>query len=242
MIFVDAHVNSIGCVAVVAATNKGQVKNCRVTSGDVCGEEARIGYMFYASAAAGIVADNKGVVLGCSNGASVTCNSYMGIGGIVGRNTSIVMGCINNGTITNTISSGNNYNCGGIVGSQFEVNSISVACGNYGEVSSPSTDGSTGGIVGFLDSKVIGLWTKATTPPDSKGDNDEEADGIGDMFSSASATACYYFNDLSSVTEAAITEMNNAIDAYNGNNQNTVKCNYKWVAVNGGWPTLVINE
>ena len=243
MIFVDAHVSSIGRVAVVVATNKGQVKNCHVTSGDVCGEETQIGYTFYASAAAGIVADNKGEVLGCSNGASVTCNSYMGTGGIVGRNTSIVMGCINNGTITNTISSGNIYNCGGIVGTQFEVNSISVACGNYGEVSSPSTDGSTGGIVGFLnDSKVIGLWTKATTPPDSKGDNDEEADGIGDMFSSASAIACYYFNDLSSVTEAAITEMNNAIDAYNDNDQNTVKCNYKWVAVNGGWPTLVINE
>ena len=240
--FADAHVNSIGRVAVVAATNKGQVKNCHVTSGDVYGEETKINYTTYASAAAGIVADNIGVVLGCSNGASVTCNSYMGTGGIVGRNTSIVMGCINNGTITNTISSGNAYNCGGIVGSQFEVNSISVACGNYGEVSSPSTDGSTGGIVGSLiGSKVIGLWTKATTPPDSKGDNDEEADGIGDMFD-GSATACCYFNDLNSVTEDAITEMNNAIDAYNANEQNTVKCNYKWVAVNGGWPTLVINE
>ena len=70
---------------------------------------------------------------------------------------------------------------------------------------------------------------------------DQEADGIGDMLN-GSATACYYFNDLNSVTEAAITEMNNAIDTYNANNQNTVKCNYKWVAVNGGWPTLVINE
>ena len=239
--FADAHVNSIGYVAVVAAANKGQVKNCHVTSGDVCGEEAQINYTTYASAAAGIVADNKGEVLGCSNGASVTCNSYMGTGGIVGRNTSIVMGCINSGTITN-IGATNSPKCGGIVGVHIGNNAISVACGNYGEVSSTKKN-QTGGIAGFLNdsAKLIGLWTKATTVDDSKGEMDQEADGIGDMLN-GSATACYYFNDLNSVTEAAITEMNNAIDAYNANDQNTVKCNYKWVAVNGGWPTLVINE
>ena len=241
MTFVDAHVSSIGRVAVVAATNKGQVKNCHVASGVVYGEETEINYTTYASAAAGIVADNKGEVLGCSNGASVTCNSYMGTGGIVGRNTSIVMGCINNGTITN-IGTTNYPCCGGIVGVHIGNNAISVACGNYGEVSSTKKN-QTGGIAGFLNdsAKLIGLWTKATTVDDSKGDMDQEADGIGDMLN-GSATACYYFNDLNSVTEAAITEMNNAIDAYNANDQNTVKCNYKWVAVNGGWPTLVINE
>ena len=165
----------------------------------------------------------------------------MGTGGIVGRNTSIVMGCINSGTITN-IGTTNNPCCGGIVGVHIESNAISVACGNYGEVSSTKKK-QTGGIAGFLNdsAKLIGLWTKATTVDDSKGEMDQEADGIGDMLN-GSATACYYFNDLNSVTEAAITEMNNAIDTYNANNQNTVKCNYKWVAVNGGWPTLVINE
>lgn len=233
--FADAHVNSIGYVAVVAATNKGQVKNCHVTSGDVCGEEAQIGYTFYASAAAGIVADNKGEVLGCSNGASVTCNSYLGTSGIVGRNNSVVIGCINSGTITN-IGTTNSPCCGGIVGVHIGNNAISVACGNYGEVSSTKKN-QTGGIAGFLNdsAKLIGLWTKATTVDDSKGDMDQESDGIGDMLN-GSATACYYFNDLNSVTKAAITEMNNAIDAYNANDQNTVKCNYKWVAVNGGWP------
>ena len=239
--FADAHVNSIGRVAVVVATNKGQVKNCHVTSGDVCGEETQIGYTFYASAAAGIVADNIGVVLGCSNGASVTCNSYVGTSGIVGRNNSVVIGCINSGTITN-IGTTNSPCCGGIVGVHIGYNAISVACGNYGEVSSTKKN-QTGGIAGFLNdsAKLIGLWTKATTVDDSKGDMDQEADGIGDMLN-GSATACYYFNDLNSVTEAVITEMNNAIDAYNANDQNTVECNYKWVAVNGGWPTLVINE
>ena len=175
--FVDAHVSSIGRVAVVAATNKGQVKNCHVASGDVYGEETEINYTTYASAAAGIVADNKGVVLGCSNGASVTCNSYMGTGGIVGRNTSIVMGCINSGTITN-IGTTNNPCCGGIVGVHIENNAISVACGNYGEVSSTKKN-QTGGIAGFLNdsAKLIGLWTKATTVDDSKGVMDQEADG-----------------------------------------------------------------
>ena len=240
MTFVDAKVNSIGYVAVVVATNKGQVENCHITSGDISGKEVTIDYTFYASAAAGIVADNNGVVLGCSNGASVTCNSYLGTGGVVGRNTGIVMGCINSGVIKNTYADGSSSRCGGIVGVHIGTNAISVACGNYGEVSS-TMEKQTGGIAGFLNdgAKLIGLWTKATNPEDSKGDMDGVADGIGDMLN-GSATACYYFNDFNSVTDEVIATMNSAINSYN--EQNTVKCNYKWVAGDSSWPTLVKNE
>ena len=215
--------------AVVAAISRGIVENCSVIS------ECSVSGIYIVG---GIVGWNFGLVSGCNNDASIYNSGYSGTGGIVGRNNNgTVMGCINSGSVQNSCTD-NSSRCGGIMGSQFgETSSVSIACGNIGEVSSIRTD-ETGGVAGtIIDGSSIALWTKATTESDASGD------GIGDSYySNELSVSCHSFADAPAVTAEKIAEMNAAIAAYNASAAEGKTCPYTWQVGTDGYPTLVKSE
>ena len=228
LLFTNAEIQG-GNAAVVAAISRGIVENCSVIS------ECSVSGTF---SVGGIVGQNLGLVSGCNNEASIYNSGYSGTGGIVGRNEDgTVMGCINSGSVQNSCT-GNPPRCGGIMGSQFgETSTVSIACGNIGEVSSIRTD-ETGGVAGsIINGSTIALWTKATTESDASGD------GIGDLYyNNRLSVSCHSFANASAVTAEKIAEMNAAIATYNKTATEGKTCPYTWQVGTDGYPTLVKSE
>lgn len=115
--------------------NRGLVKDCVneavITNGD-----------------SGIVANNLGTVIGCTNKGDIISDA-MYPGGIAGVNNDLIMDCVNYGNITSTLEeAGYNLAVGGIVGSS---NGLVYQCENYGEVNQQAQrNGNAGGIVGEM--------------------------------------------------------------------------------------------
>ena len=228
LLFTNAEIQG-GVAAVVAAISRGVVENCSVIS------ECSVSGIYTVG---GIVGWNFGLVSGCNNDASIYNSGYSGTGGIVGYNDDgTVMGCINSGSVQNSCTD-NFPSSGGIVGVQSGItSSVSIACGNIGEVSSIITE-ETGGVAGLVvEGSTIALWTKATTESDASGD------GIGDSYyNNELSVSCHSFADASAVTAEKIAEMNAAIAAYNASAAEGKTCPYTWQVGTDGYPTLVKSE
>ena len=153
--FLDGNGNSItgikvnlGSTAVIGFIGRleenGIVKNLKIGNGEITGKN-NVG---------GLVGENKGTIINCSNHATITSLNYQA-GGIVGCNLEKgkIIDCTNTGKVVATIA-----NAGGIAGSNFisdsDINKRAeiINCFNAGEI---SANEQAGGIAGSLGKSII---------------------------------------------------------------------------------------
>lgn len=138
-----------GAAAGLMVYNRGLVKDCVneavIENGD-----------------GGIVANNLGTVIGCTNKGDII-SDVMYPGGIVGINNDLIMDCVNYGNVTATLEdAGYNLAVGGIAGTS---NGFVYRCENYGEVKQQAKrNGNAGGIVGELNgyAQLVGCENAGT--------------------------------------------------------------------------------
>ena len=221
--FVNAQVTAGMHSGIISGANDGVIENCHVISGSMT---ATNGY------SGSITCVNSGIVIGCSNAATITIaegctESYLG--GIVGTNVQgTIIGCINTGTVSGYRS------VGGVAGlNDF---GIVVASGNTGTVA--YIDYIAGGIVANIGNgaTTIGSWTIDTYEHDSKIEITEGKDGIGYNYMSY-ITHCYS-GDVTTINEK-VSDMNTAIAKYNAGAAEGKSCPYEWQVTADGYPTLV---
>lgn len=156
---------------------------------------------------------NEGIIMGCYNTSSCTCpggeNEYSGYAsGISNSNYGKIIACYNAGTISAAYDPGsgiNRYNKG-----------VISCCYNTGEVSGYGVSG--GYVVAAITSANHATINDCYYTKPSKGFENE-----------SSGTATNITNVAGSDWTDAMNKMNAAIEAYNADEANTVKCNYRYV-------------
>lgn len=161
---------------------------------------------------------NYGVIMGCYNTSSCTSaggsEDHGNAAGISSQNESSgkIIACYNTGTI----SAGGHRASG-------------ISCGNYGLISSCYNTGTVSG-----KGASYGFYATAITSANRKTINDcyytQPSRGYEtDSSYSSTATATNITNVAGSDWTDAMNKMNAAIEAYNADEANTVKCNYRYV-------------
>jgi len=199
---VDADIKLSGIqVAILVAYNSGLIENCSVS-----------GRIYSAgNDVAGIAGVNSGTIIACHNEAEII-GTDGGIGGIVGQHTDRgkVIASYNTGEVTTESGS----SAGGISCS-FYGGSI-IASYSNATVTGPVK---VGGIAGYCSSDSISVSNYWNTPGETPiygmgfvedSDNTQKIDG----------EALTWGN--------AMSDMNAAIEAYNANEENIAKCNYRY--------------
>ena len=156
---------------------------------------------------------NEGIIMGCYNTSSCTCpggeNEYSGYAsGISNSNYGKIIACYNAGTISAACDPGsgiNRYNKG-----------VISCCYNTGEVSGYGV--SLGYVVAAITSVNYATINDCYYTKPSKGFENE-----------SSGTATNITKVTGSDWTNAMNKMNAAIEAYNADEANTVKCNYRYV-------------
>lgn len=156
---------------------------------------------------------NEGIIMGCYNTSSCTCpggeNEYSGYAsGISNSNYGKIIACYNAGTISAAYDPGsgiNRYNEG-----------VISCCYNTGEVSGYGVSG--GYVVAAITSANYATINDCYYTKPSKGFENKN-----------SGTATNITKVAGSDWTDAMNKMNAAIEAYNADEANTVKCNYRYV-------------
>ena len=194
---------------------EGVIKYLGIVGGSFSNSESTIG-----CGSRAFVSDNYGVIMGCYNTSS--CTSAGGredFGNAAGfstynETTGKIIACYNTGTI----SAGGSYGSG-------------ISCYNKGVISSCYNTGAVSG-----KGESLGYYASAITSANRKTINDcyytqpsrgYETDPSDPSYSNT-ATATNIAEVSSSDWTAAMNAMNAAIEAYNADEANTVKCNYRY--------------
>ncbi len=202
----------------------------------------------------GIAGWSRGYIEECTNNAIVNGANSGGIVGVMDA-YACTIGCTNNGEITGETYTGA-YGTGGIVGQIFNsTTSVDdseiyvIACRNLNANVTLTGSRKPGGIVGYQDRQLSGVYGSYTVKSDvgdnaytaCVGQNPNSVTNEGyDVFDSATGT------DL---TQDAVTALNTSIEtAFNAmnttspkspyvskGNYNTYK-DYKWLWTSGSWP------
>lgn len=148
--------------ALLADHSDGTVTNCTIQGAITATNGAAAGLIVYnrglvkecvneaviENGNGGIVANNLGTVIGCTNKGDII-SEVLYPGGIAGVNNDLILDCVNYGNVTSTLEEeGYNLAVGGIAGTS---NGLVYRCKNYGEVKQQAERiGSAGGVVGEL--------------------------------------------------------------------------------------------
>ena len=203
----------------------------------------------------GIVGWSSGYIEECTNEATVKGADS---GGIVGQMAAYActIGCTNYGEITGETYASYTYGTGGIVGLikaddvGNDSKSYVIACRNLNEKVTLTGSRKPGGIVGYQDRQLSGVYGSYTVKSEEANaysacvayNTNSATNGENKVFDSATGT------DL---TESAVTALNtsieNAFTAMNSGtpkspyvskgNYNTYK-DYKWLWTSGSWPVF----
>ena len=192
---------------------EGVIKYLGIVGGSFSNSESTIG-----CGSRAFVSNNYGVIMGCYNTSSCTSaggrEDYGNAAGISAYNetTGKIIACYNTGTIS----------AGGSPGS-------GISCYNKGVISSCYNTGAVSG-----KGEPLGYYATAITSFNRKTINDcyytQPSRGYEtDSYYSNTATATNITKVAGSDWTDAMNKMNAAIEAYNADEANTVKCNYRYV-------------
>ena len=195
---------------------EGVIKYLGIVGGSFSNSESIIG-----CGSRAFVSDNYGVIMGCYNTSSCTSaggrEDYGNAAGFSTYNetTGKIIACYNTGTI----SAGGSYGSG-------------ISCYNKGVISGCYNTGAVSG-----KGESLGYYASAITSANRKTINDcyytqpsrgYETDPSNPSYSNT-ATATNITKVAGSDWTDAKNKMNAAIEAYNADEANTVKCNYRYV-------------
>lgn len=186
--------------------NRGVIKHLGMVDGSFSNSKASLGYGSRA-----FLKVNNGVIMGCYNTSSCTSaggrEDYGNAAGISNSNYGKIIACYNAGTI----SAGGDCASG-------------ICCYNEGVISSCYNTGAVSG-----KGESYGYDATAITSANVKIINDcyytQPSRGYENQ---SSGTATNITNVAGSDWTAAMNAMNAAIEAYNADEANTVKCNYRY--------------
>lgn len=186
--------------------NRGVIKHLGMVDGSFSNSKASLGYGSRA-----FLKVNNGVIMGCYNTSSCTSaggsEDYGNAAGISNSNYGKIIACYNAGTI----SAGGDCASG-------------ICCYNEGVISSCYNTGAVSG-----KGESYGYDATAITSANVKIINDcyytQPSRGYENQ---RSGTATNITNVAGSDWTAAMNAMNAAIEAYNADEANTVKCNYRY--------------
>ena len=204
---------SIGAGFIYELGGEGVIKYLGIVGGSFSNSESTAG-----CGSRAFLRANYGVIMGCYNTSSCTSaggsEDYGNAAGISTQNESSgkIIACYNAGTI----SAGGHRASG-------------ISCGNYGLISGCYNTGTVSG-----KGASYGYYATAITSANRKTINDcyytQPSKGYEtDPSYSNTATATNITEVSSSDWTAAMNAMNAAIEAYNADEANTVKCNYRYV-------------
>lgn len=193
--------------------NGGVIKHLGMVGGSFSNSKSSLG-----CGSRAFLKANYGVIMGCYNTSSCTSaggsEDYGNAAGISSQNESSgkIIACYNAGTI----SAGGHRASG-------------ISCGNYGLISGCYNTGAVSG-----KGESLGYYASAITSANRKTINDcyytQPSRGYEtDSYYSNTATATNITNVAGSDWTDAMNKMNAAIEAYNADEANTVKCNYRYV-------------
>lgn len=204
---------SIGAGFIYELGGEGVIKYLGIVGGSFSNSESTAG-----CGSRAFVSNNEGVIMGCYNTSSCTSaggrEDYGNAAGISAYNetTGKIIACYNTGTI----SAGGNPGSG-------------ISCYNKGVISSCYNTGAVSG-----KGESLGYYASAITSANRKTINDcyytQPSRGYEtDPYYSNTATATNITKVAGSDWTDAMNKMNAAIEAYNADEANTVKCNYRYV-------------
>lgn len=193
--------------------NGGVIKHLGMVGGSFSNSKSSLG-----CGSRAFLKANYGVIMGCYNTSSCTSaggsEDYGNAAGISSQNESSgkIIACYNAGTI----SAGGHRASG-------------ISCGNYGLISGCYNTGAVSG-----KGESLGYYASAITSANRKTINDcyytQPSRGYEtDHDYSNTATATNITKVAGSDWTDAMNKMNAAIEAYNADEANTVKCNYRYV-------------